>query len=71
MVVAENNSESDVEAAVLLQNESLGRPLVFLSAIFVGLAVALMIVLLLGFGVSQVCHPPTLFIIYEYANGYS
>jgi hypothetical protein len=34
--------------------ESLDRPLVFISAIFVGLAVGLIVVLLLGFGTSEV-----------------
>jgi hypothetical protein len=49
-------TDSDTEAANLTENESLGRPLVFMSAIFVGLGVGMIIVLLLGFGVSQVCH---------------
>lgn len=57
MVVAELDAGSDIEAADVLENESLGRPLIFLSAIFVGLAVALIIILLLGFGVSQVYRP--------------
>lgn len=55
IMVTERESGSDIEAAVL-ENESLGRPLVFLSAVFVGLAVALIFVLLLGFGMSQVFH---------------
>jgi len=57
MTVAELDAGSDIEAAIVLENESLGRPLIFLSAIFVGLAVALIIILLLGFGVSQVYQP--------------
>ena len=69
MPIIEKDTGSDIEAADLLENESLGRPLVFMSAIFVGLAVALIFILLLGFGVSQVCHPPTLLSIN--ANGYS
>jgi hypothetical protein len=34
--------------------EALDRPLVFISAIFVGLAVSLIVILLLGFGTSEV-----------------
>ena len=34
--------------------ESLDRPLVFISAIFVGLAIGLIVILLLGFGTSEV-----------------
>lgn len=56
MTVAELDAGSDIEAAIVLENESLGRPLIFLSAIFVGLAVALIIILLLGFGVSQLIY---------------
>ena len=44
---------ADVES--LVPNlESLDRPLVFISAIFVGLAIGLIVVLLLGFGTSEV-----------------
>ncbi|THC88545.1 hypothetical protein EYZ11_012006 [Aspergillus tanneri] len=48
---AEEASKTDMEAAPLA--ESLDRPLALTSAIFVGLAMCLMIVLLLGFGISN------------------
>ena len=54
VTVTEKDADSDLENADLREHESLGRPLVFMSAIFVGLAVALIMILLLGFGVSQV-----------------
>lgn len=47
--------EVDVESNVPVK-ESLDRPLVFISAIFVGLAVCLMIILLLGFGASALLY---------------
>lgn len=34
--------------------ESLDRPLVLISAIFVGMAITLIVILLLGFGLSEV-----------------
>ncbi|KAA8646655.1 glycosyltransferase family 2 protein [Aspergillus tanneri] len=48
---AEEASKTDMEAAP--PAESLDRPLALTSAIFVGLAMCLMIVLLLGFGISN------------------
>jgi hypothetical protein len=42
------------EESLVLNLESLDRPLVFISAIFVGLAIGLIVVLLLGFGTSEV-----------------
>jgi hypothetical protein len=42
------------EESLVPNLESLDRPLVFISAIFVGLAIGLIVVLLLGFGTSEV-----------------
>ena len=47
----ETSSTSDEEAAK--PNESLDRPLALTSAVYVGLAMCLIVVLLLGFGVSN------------------
>lgn len=44
----------DVEALGKPTAESMDRPLIFVSAIFVGMGVALITILLLGFGVSEV-----------------
>jgi len=55
---AEANSEekdADVESNGPIK-ESLERPLVFISAIFVGLAMCLIIILLLGFGGSALLY---------------
>ena len=46
--------------------ESLDRPLVFISAIFVGLAVGLIVILLLGFGTSEVWLHIKAFALYVY-----
>ena len=43
----------DVEALSKPALESMDRPLIFVSAIFVGMGVCLIMVLLLGFGVSE------------------
>jgi len=44
----------DVEALAKPASESMDRPLIFVSAIFVGMGVCLIMILLLGFGVSEV-----------------
>lgn len=44
----------DDEESLKPSRESLNRPLVLISAIFVGLAMTLIIILLLGFGLSEV-----------------
>jgi hypothetical protein len=49
-----NNSEVDEEKGGPMPNESLGRPLVLTSTVFVGLAMFLILTMLLGFGVSNV-----------------
>lgn len=50
-----DEKDVDVESHVPVK-ESLERPLVFISAIFVGLALCLMIILLLGFGASALLY---------------
>lgn len=50
-----DEKDVDVESAVPVK-ESLERPLVFISAIFVGMALCLMIILLLGFGASALLY---------------
>lgn len=47
--------EGDIENNVPAK-ESLERPLIFISAIFVGLALCLIIILLLGFGASALLY---------------
>lgn len=54
-VIATDEKDVDVESHVPVK-ESLERPLVFISAIFVGLALCLMIILLLGFGASALLY---------------
>jgi hypothetical protein len=54
-VTTEEKDDVDVESNVPVK-ESLERPLVFISAIFVGLAMCLMIILLLGFGASALLY---------------
>ena len=53
--VAGDEKDVDVESNVPVK-ESLERPLVFISAIFVGMALCLMIILLLGFGASALLY---------------
>lgn len=53
--VSAEEKDVDVESAVPVK-ESLERPLVFISAIFVGMALCLMIILLLGFGASALLY---------------
>lgn len=54
-MVNPDDKDVDVESHVPVK-ESLERPLVFISAIFVGLAACLMIILLLGFGASALLY---------------
>ncbi|ELR08325.1 hypothetical protein GMDG_03120 [Pseudogymnoascus destructans 20631-21] len=54
-VVNADEKDVDVESNVPVK-ESLERPLVFISAIFVGMALCLMIILLLGFGASALLY---------------
>lgn len=51
-----DGNEVDIESNVTPVKESLERPLVFISAIFVGMAMCLMIILLLGFGASALLY---------------
>lgn len=61
--VAINEKGAGDEEALRPARESLDRPLVLISAIFVGLAITLIVVLLLGFGLSEVDDPASKFVL--------